>query len=29
MEAQSFDLIEEFHSEDITSYNHSKLIHTV
>jgi len=27
MEAQSFDLIEEFHSEDITSYNHSKLIH--
>ena len=32
MEAQSFDLIEEFHSEDIIapahrSYNHSKLIH--
>ncbi len=27
MEAQSFDLIEEFHSEDIMSYNHSKLIH--
>ena len=27
MEAQSFDLIEEFHSEDIMSYNHSRLIH--
>jgi Uma2 family endonuclease len=25
MEAQSFDLIEEFHSEDIMSYNHAKL----
>ena len=27
MEAQAFDLIEEFQSEDIMSYNHSKLIH--
>ena len=34
MEAQSFDLIEEFHSEDIIapanrSYNHSRLIHRI
>ena len=29
MEAQSFDLIEEFQSEDIMSVNHSKLIHRV
>lgn len=27
MEAPSVDLIEEFHSEDITSVNHSKIIH--
>ncbi len=27
METQSVDLIEEFHSEDIMSVNHSKLIH--
>lgn len=27
MEVQSFDLIEEFHTEDVSSYNHSKLIH--
>lgn len=27
MEAPVFDLIEEFHSEDIMSYNHSKIIH--
>ena len=27
MESPSFDLIEEFHSEDIMSYNHSKIIH--
>jgi len=27
MESLSFDLIEEFHSEDIISYNHSKIIH--
>lgn len=27
MEPPTVDLIEEFHSEDIMSYNHSKLIH--
>jgi Uma2 family endonuclease len=27
METTSFDLIEEFHSEDIMSVNHAKLIH--
>jgi Uma2 family endonuclease len=27
MEAPACDLIEEFHSEDIMSYNHSKIIH--
>jgi Uma2 family endonuclease len=27
MEAPSFDLIEEFQTEDITSVNHSKIIH--
>lgn len=29
METPSFDLIEEFHSEDIMSVNHSKLIHRI
>lgn len=29
METPSFDLIEEFHSEDIRSVNHSKLIHRI
>jgi len=29
MESLSFDLIEEFHSEDIMSVNHSKLIHRI
>lgn len=27
METPVFDLIEEFHSEDIMSYNHSKIMH--
>lgn len=29
METPSFDFIEEFHSEDIMSVNHSKLIHRI